>query len=789
MTDSRRLRLQAAAPRLVSLRWALGRLASPLTLMHTGAHPDDEQSGLVALLRHQMGMRVILACSTRGEGGQNALGPERGGALGVIRSREMEEAARILDVDLLWLGHGPEDRVRDFGFSKSGEDTLARWGRERILERLVRAYRRFRPDLVLPTFLDVPGQHGHHRAMTWAAEEAVRLAADPEAFPDQALSGLKPWRVAKFHLPGWSGSGAASGGAYDDEEPPPPATLILRAQGPEPATGLAHDRLGEVSRSLHATQGMGTWRAPRLEWPLHLRGGALGDAAESDLREGLPRRLADLGASPALAEADEAVARAFAAFPHEAPLIAALAAAKSALRRAQAEASPAEQEAHGHRLTRKLLELDAALTLAAGLRAEIELDPPRPVQGAGARLSFRLEPGLAEEIQVSVEVDPHLAAAEPEGDEAFLIRMRPQAPILNDFHPHWSPLGEGEPLALRLKARIGGEEVSVLQTPERRFGASPARVARLEPEALLFRLNSPGSQRLTISAAEGARVEIDRTHGVTAEAVEGGLILTHLADQPEGLMRLGVKIDGEKAWSRKAFSYPHIGAAEHVAPLVLEALALKLELPETRVGHIGGGADRVGFWLERMGLAPKILGPEDLAGDLSAYDTLVVGVFAYGLRPDLQAARPRLRRWMEAGGHLLTLYHRPSDRWEASGLPLTIGTPSLRWRVTDPAAPVEILRPEHPFFVGPNRIRPEDWEGWDKERGLYFASRWDEAYEPLLSLSDPGEAPLRGALLTARFGKGRHTHLALTLHHQMEKLNAGAFRLFANLLQPERNRP
>ncbi len=785
MTDSRRLRLQAAAPRLVALRWALGRLASPLTLMHAGAHPDDEQSGLVALLRHQFGMRVVLACSTRGEGGQNILGPERGGALGVIRSREMEEAARILDADLLWLGHGPEDRVRDFGFSKSGEDTLARWGRERILERLVRAYRRYRPDIVLPTFLDVPGQHGHHRAMTETVEEALGLAADPAAFPDQALSGLKPWRVAKFYLPGWSGSGAAYGGAYDDEEPPPPATLIVRAEGSEPATGLAYDRLGEVSRSLHATQGMGTWRAPRLEWPLHLRGGG----AESDLREGLPRRLADLGASPALAGADEAIARAFAAFPHEAPLIEALAAAKSALRRAQAAASAGEREAHGHRLTRKQLELDAALALAAGLRAEVEVDPPRPAPGASARLSFRLEPGLAEEIRVSAEVDPSLAEADSEDEEGFLLRMRPQAPILNDLHPHWSPLGEGEPLALRLKARIGGEEVSVLQTPERRFGASPDRVARLEPKALLFRLSRPGSQRLTISAAEGARVEIDRTYGVTAEAVEGGLILTHIADQPEGLMRPGVKIDGEKAWSREAFSFPHIGEAAYVAPLILEALALKLELPETRVGYVGGGADQVGFWLERMGLAPKILGPEDLAGDLSAYDALVLGVFAYGLRPDLRAAQPRLRRWMEAGGHLLTLYHRPSDRWEASGLPLTIGTPSLRWRVTDPAAPVEILRPEHPFFTRPNLIRPEDWEGWDKERGLYFASGWDEAYEPLLSMSDPGEAPLRGALLTGRFGKGRHTHLALTLHHQMEKLTIGAFRLFANLLQPAREKP
>ena len=118
LTARQRIERQKSSPALVRLHRALGRLRSTVTLMHTGAHPDDEQSGLMAYLRFGLGMRVVIACSTRGEGGQNALGPERGGALGVIRSREMEEAARILDCDVHWLGHGPDDCVHDFGFSK-----------------------------------------------------------------------------------------------------------------------------------------------------------------------------------------------------------------------------------------------------------------------------------------------------------------------------------------------------------------------------------------------------------------------------------------------------------------------------------------------------------------------------------------------------------------------------------------------------------------------------------------------------------------------------------------------
>ena len=134
LPDRERLRRRAASPRLVALHRALGRLRSTVTVMNTGAHPDDEHNDMLATLRHQHGMRIVVACSTRGEGGQNTLGPERLGPLGVVRTREMEEAARIIDADIAWLGHGPDDPVHDFGFSKSGPDTLARWGEEMILD-------------------------------------------------------------------------------------------------------------------------------------------------------------------------------------------------------------------------------------------------------------------------------------------------------------------------------------------------------------------------------------------------------------------------------------------------------------------------------------------------------------------------------------------------------------------------------------------------------------------------------------------------------------------------------
>ena len=217
-------------------------------------------------------------------------------------------------------------------------------------------------------------------------------------------------------------------------------------------------------------------------------------------------------------------------------------------------------------------------------------------------------------------------------------------------------------------------------------------------------------------------------------------------------------------------------------------LTLDLKLPQSaRVGYVGAGADRVGMWLSRMGLDVTELDAKALASDLSQYTTIVVGIFAFGIRKDLAAATEKLHRFVEDGGHLVTLYHRPTDGWDPLATPprkLEIGSPSLRWRVTDPNAEVTVLAPDHVLLRGPNVIGPQDWSGWNKERGLYFAARWDEAYQPLLAMHDANEQPLMGALVSAAIGKGRHTHTSLVLHHQMDKLVPGAFRLMANLVQP-----
>lgn len=799
MSQSRnRIARRRAAPALVGLHHALSRLDSVLTVMNTGAHPDDEQSGMLAAMRYKYGMRVVVACSTRGEGGQNAMGPERTGTLAAMRSREMEEAARELDASIHWMGHGPDDPVHDFGFSKSGVDTLGRWGRDRILERLVRAYRTERPDIVIPTFLDVPGQHGHHRAMTEAAEEAIGLAADPSAFPEHFEEGLEPWQVAKYYLPAWSGGG----GTYDDEVPPPETTVTLEASGTDPATGASWDEIGEFSRFYHASQGMGHWQAePQTSWALHLHR-ARQNAAETDIRDHLPATLGALAdadgvsaiAGQALAAAQSAIARAKAAFPDGAAIVPALVEAARELGRAHEALKGSAASAHRHRLARKISEIDAAILLAAGVHVDAWAEPPEAPPGGTAVLKVRVTGPEGRTLGIRPAAGAGITFGPPEHESPsvtrFALSVDPHAPLTQPYPAFFETLGGNGVLSVGIEMTVDGEKIFGRFDLEEPFAVLPARSLELDPPAIVARLSDPRRQWTVAGRIEGppAQLGLAVSDGWTATTASSGLVLSAPETLVQGRWSFGATLDGEPAYRVDRFAYPHIGRVRRPVPAGLDVLALDLALPEgARVGYVWGGADRVGLWLGRMGLDVTDMDAADLNGDLSGFNTIVVGLFTVGLRPDLAAVMPAIHRWVENGGHLLTLYHRPWDGWDPDTVPprrLVIGQPSLRWRVTNPNAPVSVLAPDHPLLAGPNRIGADDWTDWNKERGLYFAAEWDGAYTPLIAVSDEGEAPLRGALLSAEIGAGRHTHCALVLHHQLDHLVPGAFRLMANLVQP-----
>ncbi len=771
LTAPQRIAEERSHPRIVSLWQALTALRSTVGFLQSGAHPDDETSAMLAALRFRDGFDIAYVCSTRGEGGQNDIGREATRDLGTLRTAEMERAADVLDMRLHWLSTSPDDTIFDFGFSKSGTETMRKWGRERTLDRFVHVLRTEKPDILCPTFLDVPGQHGHHRAMTEAAHLVMDLAADPST----EVGDLPPWTVSKLYLPAWGGGGSA----YDDEAPPPEATVTVKASGVDPVTGFSYERIGQQSRAFHATQGMGRWvpAGEERDWPLHLVRSAVAGSG-TDLSTGLPATLADLG----VAAAQTAIEEAIDAFPNGPAIVAALAAAMTHVQNAMPVAAPE----HHHRLRRKEAQLARAIRLAAGVDVHVRssTDVLRPGGTSGVDVEIRTAAGAITTHRIVV----------PDGwtTDGTSLTVAADAPPTIAYPNAYDPLRPRAPY-LEVETRVADVTATTRHGFEVEPLVLPRRSATLTPQTALLNLAGKArSVRIALSdmKPDAAAPAFDTPAGWTAVGESADIVLTAPADLTPGLYAVPLLLDGEATLSTRRIAYPHVAPRLRTYPAVLNLRAVDVAVPDARIGYVGGGNDNVLHWLRAIGCDARPLDDADLAGDaLDNLDTLVVGVFALRTRPALRAMMDSIHAWIEAGGNFVTLYHRPSDAWDADAVPprrLAIGTPSLRWRVTDEAADVEHLAPHHPLLTTPNPIGPDDWAGWHKERGLYFASAWDDAYTPLLSMADPGEAPHEGALLSAAIGVGRHTHCALILHHEMEMLTVGAFRLTANLVASAR---
>ncbi|MBM7069811.1 PIG-L family deacetylase [Actibacterium sp. 188UL27-1] len=780
--DQTRIVADRARPRAMELWWALKPLTSVVRFMQSGAHPDDEHSGMLAALALRDGLNLSYACSTRGEGGQNDIGTESGPDLGALRTREMEQACDILGMRLYWHSQDPSDTINDFGFSKSGVETLGRWGHGRTLARFVQIVRTERPDILCPTFLDVPGQHGHHRAMTQAAHEVLQAAADPGFSSD-----LPPWQIKKLYLPAQSGAGQS----YDDDEPPPPATLIIDGSGSDPMSGWSWNRIGQQSRAFHRSQGMGRWVASGdgANWPLHLAKTHL-KCPDTVLWSGLPYGVGDLAEHPGTAPiadhlitAQNALNATIAAFPNFAKVADGAVTALHAIRAAMANCPAEVCSDIAHRLAAKEVQLGHVIRLALGVTARCRVAQTALRPGQHTALTVEIDPGAADKATVEYDL--------PDGwtIQGKHLHIADQATPTAPYPSFYDPAASRAP-AMAVTVTKGTAKTAIRLPFESAPCILPSTTTWIDPDAVVINRSRPLpaiAVTLTDLHPDGATATLETPAGWHATTSAAKISVDPPALVEPGLYHLPVLMNGAAASTVRQIAHPHIQPTALSRPAQLRVGVLDAQVPDIRVGYVGAGNDRVGHWLTALGADLTDLTDADLTSDaaLAQFDTIVIGIFAMRFRHSLFPAMPHLHEWTKAGGTLVTLYHRPWDNWDPDLVPphrLEIGQPSLRWRVTDEAAEVRHLAPDHPVLTTPNTIRHQDWQGWVKERGLYFAKDWDPAYTPLIEMADPGEASHHGALLAADVGQGRHVHTSLILHHQMENLVPGAFRLMANLI-------
>lgn len=820
--------IAASSERAVVELWkVLKPLTTVTSVMNTGAHPDDERSHLLAYFSLGVGARTISVIANRGEGGQNELGNEYVHALGVLRSRELSNAAEVLNMRLSILSQDLDDPIWDFGFSKSPEETLALWGEEYALERLIRAIRTHRPDVLYPSFDNVPSQHGHHRAINVLTLEAFSKAGDPTVFPEHLDEGLYPWQPRKLYLP----VGAAE------------ATVSVPVGEYDPVFGRSYAQLGEESRAVHTSQGMGQDLAygPRTQYLKLLDAVIEVPEQEASVFDGLPFTVADLAAALPPHEADLAAVlhavqdqldATVAAFPDFSAVTRQAHRALAKVRAARAAVAEAQLPEETRvdllfRLEVKEAQLAEVSLVASQLKTELVIEDAEVVRGQEFRVMLSAFNGgeiPLQDLQFEL-VAPQGWTVEPLGvpraitlrhgetvEVEYVVHVPESAEF---FHPYENryTLGQEDPFRAEIAYRVDGVSARHLVLPEAPVAVLPdysvvtnprndmintlkaGDQAEIQVSVRNYR-NGPSTGVLRLRVGEGWSVdpvEVPFAFQRKGETFAATFTVTPPPELPVGDYTVVAEAVSDVAVSQqgvRVIEYPHIGRTYMIEDAHVTLRAFPLAVAPVRVGYVASGFDSVPEALRLMGLDVTLLTPEALEfGDLSQYDTIVVGIYAYRYRPDLAANNARLLDWVRNGGNLIVLNHRYTDNWDEEATPpypIRLGRPSIEWRVTDETAPVEVLEPDHLVMHWPNQITEADWSGWVKDRGFHFPMEWADEYVELFAMTDPGEEhrrdELKGNTLWARVGEGTYLYSSLIWYFQLEQLVPGAYRMMANFV-------
>ena len=778
-----------AQPDAARLQRMLERLPEGAHVLYLAAHPDDENTRLISWLVQVKKLRVAYLSITRGDGGQNLIGKEQGPALGLLRTQELLAARRLDGAEQFFT------RARDFGYSKSPEETLRFWGHDRILEDVVQVYRTFRPEVILTRFSPQPMEtHGHHTASAQLAVEAFARAADPSFAPEQ----VKLYGVWKARRVVWNAF------VFDPKEDT--SRFVKMETNPyDPLLGVSMGEIAGESRSMHKSQGFG---APRGVMPVtEFFQVIAGEPMKESFLEGVERRRADEGAQ----QPRGALARALAAFRPDAPQL-----AIPALLEAYA-AGPREELAEAIVACAGLslqAVTEAAAVVPGGVLPVTLAAVPRIPSAGLALASVKLAasevkgPGALDkpwtqkaELSVAPQLtsDPAWLREPPEegfypvADPAERVRPEPAPALFADF-----ALQSGKqaftvrrPVVRKWIDPVQGERTSAVAI------APPATIDAAAP-LLLLPDGSPRPLRVTVRASAGpvegaARVEAPAGFSVEPAQrpfkLDSGetelLFEVRAAPQArDGELRLSVDVGG-KRFDRglRQLDYPHIPPQAWHPPSRVRVVHFDLRRGVAQnVGYVVGAGDEVAAVLAQLGYRVTPLDEAAVRDrDLSAFDAIVIGVRGYNVHPWLGAMKPKLFDYVERGGVLVTQYNTKNF---ISGLPEPLGPFPMtiaQKRVTDETAEVAFAQ-DDPVLRAPNRLGPDDFAGWVQERGLYFVDQWDGRYTAPLSMHDPGEPPLRGSLLVARLGRGRFVYTGLSFFRQLPAGVPGAVRLFANLL-------
>jgi LmbE family N-acetylglucosaminyl deacetylase len=794
----------------------LERLRQTGSVLFIAAHPDDENTELLAYLALGRNYRSAYLSMTRGDGGQNVLGADLGDKLGVARTKELL-AARQMDGAKQYFS-----RAIDFGFSKNYQETFDNWNKQEVLSDMVRVIREFRPDILVTRFSPSPGgTHGHHTASAILATEAFKVAGDPKAFPEQKL---EPWQPKRIF---WNVS------TYQKDKIGTAGVLKIDTTGKDPVSGLTFRVIAGESRAMHKTQGFDQFKLPGGDGDQRSESFQLldGEPVQSDIMDGVDTSWSRFEGG---AEIGNAISHIISKFELAEPAasVPALLELRTKLSKLPKDSSLGESVIH-----EKQQLLDRILQNCLGLKTETTIPSSDVVPGEtmhlhlSANVQYKLSNNLAvrwkeirfPKLNKEIKRDLALLPAEPSTFDA--VETLPKTIGLTQ--PYWlqkagSPglfhvddpkligTAENSPaFPIENVFEIGGQVLVVHDEPvqvmsdsrgnqiRQRMDVIPPVSLQVSPDVVVMpagtsrtvdvdvitaRANLTGHLRL--EAPSGWKVEpssvpfktdpgqVSRSRFiVTAPKKFGSVSLTASAEIK------GVRYNTLK----QKVSYPHLPLQLLQPPALVRAVSLDLSTRGKNIGYLPGAGDSLLENLLQMGYQVKLLDDANLtAKDLEDVDAVVIGVRAFNVRDNIGKAMPVLFTYVENGGTVISQYNRPDKLKTDKIAPYDLSISPER--VTDEKAEMTILAPESPVLNYPNKITKADFDGWVQERGLYFPNKWDDHFTPVLACNDAGEAPSKGVLLVAKYGKGHYIYTGLGFFRQLPAGVPGAYRLFANMV-------
>lgn len=782
------------------------RLQETTRVLYVAAHPDDENTRLIAYLSNELHQEVAYLSLTRGDGGQNLIGKQLGIGLGQIRTQELLKA-RETDGGRQYF-----TRATDFGYSKNPDETLSNWSKEEILGDVIWVIRTFQPDVIITRFNTIPGvTHGHHTTSAILAEEAFALAGDPEAYPEQ-LEFVEIWQPKRIF---WNAYNWGSSFNPDENE----QYDVFPVGSFNPILGQTYSQIAADSRTMHKSQGFGD--TPDVgeaeDFIQFLKGEAFTDSAF----EGVSDRWTQLSGGE---EVQKLLAQSIASFDFKAPK-------NNVDNLLKVKAKMAEIEGKQAWLLDKRKELDELIVHLMGIEIEVNAESEliSPGESFGVEFIFNNPEELeAKEVKLTMfgrnlDVSPSSSAANVPIKKRVVVSL----PADYDYsQPYWLQYpSDGAMYEVKDQLLIGtafnapnvSGEVSfqlndsefTFQVPVRYKFNDRVKGEVQQPLAVVPQVDL-GVSNQTVFLLSGKEPEVIITVTFQNQMLDGSLSFDGLnvdqykilnvrdvPDQKQRIYEVALvsdalesteavaqyqTVNGSKySLSKERISYDHIPNLTYFQEARLNLIKADWTLSGSKIAYVPGAGDDVPQVLEALGYEVTTIGEGDYSVEnLQQYQAVIVGIRAYNTNQTLAANQQILMGYVRSGGNVIVQYNTSSGLLTNQLGPYEFSL--SRVRVAVEGSPVQADW-DHPLMAGPNKMTAKDFDGWVQERGLYFVSDVSAQYDQPITMNEPNEAPSKGSLIYAKYGDGTFIYSGISFFRQLPAGVPGATKLFVNMIE------